>query len=161
MPINRFKLNNNEKKHAARAYRTGAAQSLPNTATFTLVLFNAESYDPAFIFDTTTGRYTVRETGLYHIYSQVSVTIGATADFRMFLSIFDDGVSRIDLGSDHTERGTAQSGDSYSLSVAGNIILTVGHLIDARAWLAGPASTVMNSGETLTFFEIYRIGTLN
>lgn len=161
MPINRFKLNNNEKKHAARAYRTGAAQSLPNTAVATLVLFNAESYDPAFTFDTTTGKYTVKETGLYHIYSQVSVTIGATADFRMFLTVFDNGILRLDGGSDHTERGTAQSGDSYTISIEGNIVLTVGHLIDARGVLAGPTGSVMNSGEALSYFEIYRIGTLN
>lgn len=160
MPINRFKLNNNEKKHAARAYRTGS-QSLPNTATDTLVVMNTKDYDPSFTFNTTTGKYTVIETGLYHIHSQVSMTIGATADYRSFISIFDNGVARLILGGDQTERGTPQNGDPRTMQITGNIILTIGHLIDVRAWLTGPASTVINAGIDITYLEIYRIGTLN
>lgn len=160
MPISRFKLNNNEKKHACRAYRTGS-QALPNTATDTLVVMNTLDYDPSFLFNTGTGRYTVTETGLYHIHSQVSMTIGATADYRSFISIYDNAVSRIILGGDQTERGTAQNGDRRTMQITANIVLTIGHLIDVRAWLAGPANTNINAGITATYLEIYRIGTLN
>ena len=78
---------------AFEAYLSGSTQALTTSATWYKVTLNAESYDTASCFDSTTNyRFTPNIAGYYHITAQGYIDYSTTSPIRMRLSVYKNGV---------------------------------------------------------------------
>jgi len=78
---------------AFEAYLSGSTQALTTSATWYKVTLNAETFDTANCFDSTTNyRFTPNVAGYYHIVAQAYIDYSGTAPIRMRLSVYKNGV---------------------------------------------------------------------
>lgn len=141
---------------AARGYRVTSNQTIGSDSTWTTIQLNAESYDYASAFNTSTYTYVPPSDGLYLIHGNI-FTASAFVDGGLLQARIYDANSAAGIVFGASSRIGAAS--APSASVSGVLELTTSAQIQLQGLVVngGSGGTVL-LGETLTFMDIARIG---
>jgi len=149
--IGQEKLNGIMTLTRARAYRATSTQAIPD-ATDTKVQFNAETFDPTAMFDSTTNyRLTVLAgfDGYFLIHAQLKFGIPAAASV-FNISIWKNGA--LWSGAALTQ---AASGTNPTPQITDLLYLATADYIEIWTWVSPAASIV--AGEGASFVDFIRI----
>lgn len=133
-------------------------ETIPGTATDTIITFNNSRFDTAGAFDIVTnkGRFTAPVTGYYSLQSNLSVTLGGTVTSNFAAYFIVNGATSAQLGRNSQTAFTA--GAVYSFPIQGIVKLNAGDFVEVHAQSATQAVTVTAATSSdSSFFYIQRI----
>lgn len=133
-------------------------ETIPGTATDTIITFNNSRFDTAGAFDIVTnkGRFTAPVTGYYSLQSNLNLTIGGTATGNFSTYFIVNGATSVQLGRNSQTAFTA--GAVYSLPIQGIVKLNAGDFVEVHAQSSTQAVTVVAATSSdASFFYIQRI----
>lgn len=128
--------------------RVAEGQSIPET-TFTTILPETDIDTDILFYDSVTGEFKIRETGVYHIFSAMRLDSKTTQDgTRTITSLTIDGANAVHRSEgvfvSNLEEPTAQRTGVSILSQS--LSLTKGQVVSLEFWQNGVTNTIVNSG---------------